>query len=189
MSFQRTFFARNVLIVSLAIPMLVAIAVADLFAILVEKLEKRWESGRGWKSRMSIALAFSGLLVVFTPWATLSESFERQLESRNEAAAWIAAHLPPRTHLIVPRELGLDPRTIPKSYPISYFRAKDVSFEQLMRKYPGAVLFAPTYRPKKLTLRLPKNKILFHSGKRPVKLDERVSTTPGGNPEFSLVQL
>ena len=191
MSLQRTFFARNLLILELAIPMLAALGAFELAQTI------------GWKLRGSrlppalvSALAFSCLaaLVFFTwPVKASKAAFVAHPESRNRAVDWVLEHAPKKSTVLVARELNMDVRRLEKRFRVVGFQTKGKALKRLRRKHPHAVAILPVLDDARAGIRLPQDEQLFRAGRIPVRARDLAGKAAqkalSGDPKLVVVRL
>jgi hypothetical protein len=191
MSLQRTFFARNLLILELAVPMLAALGTFELVQAI------------GWKVRGSRlhptlvrTVAFSCLVaLVLAAWPVEARkaAFAAHPESRNHAVAWVLKHARRKSTVLVARELNMDVRRLKERFRVVPFKASKKSLDQLRRDHRGAVAIVPVIDNPRGGTVVPKDKQLFRAGRIPVRARDLPRKAPqkalSGDPKLVVVRL
>lgn len=108
---QRVHFTRNALSLHAFVAVFAAFGLAALHG---------WATGlaarTGWGRWMATARgrAVVGVVLVFValPWWHVVDHFRDRTDSRNQARAWIEARLPDDWTIVIPSQLGFDPRPL-----------------------------------------------------------------------------
>lgn len=145
MSSQHTFFARNMLVLSLIAPIFFALGAPPAVRWLGALVAKRF-------ARLASRSELVGLLVGLVlfagglRWHSLWTAYMGPPESRNAAVSWLKLNAE-RGDLFVAQQLNVDPRSYPEGFKVRVYDANEEGLEVLARRHPGAFAIAP--RPKK----------------------------------------
>ena len=104
---QRVHFTRNALAIHPFVAMFAAFGFVCVHEWIVQSCARR-----GWALKRVNAPLLAGvvLLIATVPFWHFGPYLRGITDSRNEARAWIAGNLPPGWAIVVPTELGFDPR-------------------------------------------------------------------------------
>lgn len=191
MSLQRTFFARNLLILELAIPMLATLGAFEL----VQAFGWRMRGSRLPAAAVS-ALAFcclSALVLTTWPLKASKAAFIAHPESRNRAVDWVLEHAPKKSTVLVASELNMDVRRLKKRFRVVDFQTKSKSLKRLRRKHPHALAILPVLDDPRAGIRVPADEPLLRAGKIPVRARDlgrkAAQKALSGDPKLVVVRL
>lgn len=189
MSGQRAFFARNLLILQLIVPIFASIGLLVFWRVVCD-----WVGSRPWLVSLPHTRRLAnGLmtlcLVASIPWSAIAKSYAGPVESRNEAVSWVQKR--GESTVLVAKELEMDVRPLRSAKKkVVVFSAVDARFEALVREYPGALVLAPSPRADRAGLRIPKGQRLKQWGTNLVGVNaHRATRIRLGNPRLVVARL
>ncbi len=194
MSSQRTFFPRNVLILSLSIPMMAGLGLVELYQWLRLRLEGRFEKAPSRFLGAGLTAVMSLVVLSTTPWSAVASRWDPQVESRNEAVDWILANVPKGEKVFIAKELNFYDAPIREDYEIITYKSEKSAYEKLKKKHRNGYMLVPTIRQKSRRVRVPKGMRLAEFGEKKVDMKypefkKRPFFTASGNPKFSIEKL
>lgn len=149
MAGQRTYFNRNLLIMHLALPMLIAFGAWEIWRLLCVAWVKRRKVSPTLLQRAAIFGAVSIIGLSTVDWQYLKKRYDPQVESRNEVARWLTKKAPAGSTVLIPEEIAMHTAELRETFKVAEYESRKAKFSDLAKSHPGAYVVIPRMKSKK----------------------------------------